>query len=397
LGLKIGLGVVNGVMISVFDIVYQYGSTFGNEWENHRTEQDYQDALITKTFIFKFFNSFSSLFYLAFLRPFVKGFDYFVQNYASVCPECKNDSGTPICSPDVTGPSSFDCCYNSKDSFCTRNVIQEQINSQVLSDLRLQLASLFVTAIVVQNAVEVLLPYILSRISTFQEKREAEKRGEPLPPKSTAEDQMVLGQYLNTIDDMGEMVIQFGYVTMFVIALPITPLLAFINNIIELKVDGYKLVKESQRPHPNGSFGLGAWNGVLGFFSIVAVGTNVALITWRTDVVVTLISTSPTMKWVFFTLVTIGLGLLVSAEKWIIPNVPVEVLQGVERQRLIENVLVLGAHLDIDEDEPPRKDEEVPEFAFDPTKDIIKLDELAFVPLGDLRQLQERETINISP
>jgi len=196
---------------------------------------------------------------------------------------------------------------------------------------------------------------------------------------------------------MSEMIIQFGYVTMFVIALPITPLLAFINNVIELKVDGYKIVKESQRPHPNGSHGLGAWNGVLSFFSLVSVGTNVALITWRTEVVHTLISSDSTMKWVFFSLVCIGLSILVAAEKAAIPDVPLEVLQGIERQRLIENVLVLGAHMDIDEDEPPRKDEEVPEFAFDPTKEFINPSSLPAVPLGDLRQLAEKETIAVEP
>ncbi|ETO32380.1 anoctamin-10 [Reticulomyxa filosa] len=73
LGLKIGLGVSNGVMISVFDYVYQFASQYGNQWENHRTEQDFQDALISKSFVFKFFNSFSSLFYLSFIRPFAKG------------------------------------------------------------------------------------------------------------------------------------------------------------------------------------------------------------------------------------------------------------------------------------------------------------------------------------
>jgi len=136
---------------------------------------------------------------------------------------------------------------------------------------------------------------------------------------------------------------------------------------------------------------------VLGFFSLVSVGTNVALITWRTEVVRTLISEDPTMKWVFFSLACIGLSIIVGFEKWVIPDVPLEVLQGIERQRLIEQVLVLGTRLDIDEDSPPRKDEEIPEFAFDPTKQAINPLSLPLVPLGDLRQLAEKETIAIEP
>ncbi|ETO32379.1 hypothetical protein RFI_04733 [Reticulomyxa filosa] len=281
--------------------------------------------------------------------------------------------------------NDFKCCYES-GLYCSKNQVETEINVLVLKDLQLQLASLFVTAIVIQNLVEVLVPYLIGKINAKREEKAAADRGETVPPKSAAEEQMVLTPFANTIDDMSEMVIQFGYVTMFVIALPITPLLALINNVLELKVDGYKIVHESQRPHPNGSSGLGAWNGVLSFFSLVAVGTNVALITWRTGVVETIVSNGGTMKWVFFSLTCIGLGLIVSAEKWVIPDVPLEVLQGIERQRLIENVLVLGAHIDIDEDEPPIKGEDISEFAFDPTKDVVDPSQIPQIPLGDLRK-----------
>jgi len=379
----------NGVMISFFDKVYQVGSQYGNEWENHRTDQDFQDALISKTFIFKFFNSFSSLFYLAFIRSYANGDEYYVKHYPTICSDtaCK-DAFTA--GSDCEG---YHCCVDA----CGQASITRGINIQVLSDLQLQLASLFVTSIVVQNLVEVLLPYALAKIAEWREKRAAEQQGTTVPAKSDAEEQMLLTPSLNTIDDMSEMGVQFGYVTMFVIALPITPLLSFINNIIELKVDGYKMVNESQRPHPNGSSGLGAWNGVLAFFSIIAVGTNVALITWRTQLVVTIISSDPTMKWVFFAFVSIFLGLLVAAEKFAIPDVPIEVQQGIERQRLIENILVLGAHIDIDEDTPPKKDEEIPDFAFDPTKPTIDVFGLNPVPLGDLTQLADAENTPAYP
>ncbi|ETO23310.1 hypothetical protein RFI_13873 [Reticulomyxa filosa] len=277
-------------------------------------------------------------------------------------------------------------------TYCLRKDMRSEINVQVLSDLQLQLASLFVTAIVIQNTVEVLVPFASRRIKAMIEKRRLDQRGggeTVMPPKSDAEQQMDLVRNESTIDDMSEMVVQFGYVTMFVIALPITPLLSLINNIIELKVDGFKLVRESQRPHPNGSSGLGAWNDVLGFFSIVAVGTNVALITWRTSLVNTLISYDPTMKWVFFTFISIFLSILVRAEKWAIPDVPRDVDQGVERQKLIESVLVLGTRVDMDDDEPPKKDDQLPSFAFDPSKPFVESTTLPFIPLGDLSQLTD--------
>jgi len=334
------------------------------------------------------------LFYLTFARPAVLGEEYYIRNYPSICESCKDTSNDnrPYCISDThtdITDSDYSCCYTD---YCSETEVQNEINVQVFDDLRLQLASLFVTAIVIQNMIEVMIPYIMSKINAMNNRREAAARGETVVSKSDAEEQMVLAPNQNTIDDMSEMVIQFGYVTMFVVALPITPLFSLINNIIELKVDGYKMVNESQRPHPNGSSGLGAWNGVLGFFSVVAVGTNVALMTWRTELVNILVSEDPTMKWVFFTFVSIILSLFVGAEKWAIPDVPLEVLQGNERQRLIENVLVLGAHIDPDEDEAPKKDAEAAEFAFDPTKEFISLNEVPLIPLGDLTQLKDKAT-----
>jgi hypothetical protein len=256
-----------------------------------------------------------------------------------------------------------------------------------------------VTSIVIQNLVELLIPFAIARYTAWKEQRDIQQRGETLESKSEAEKQMALAENRNTIDDMSEMIIQFGYVTMFVIVLPITPLLSLINNVIELKVDGYKIVNESQRPHPNGSHGLGAWNGVLGFFSIVAVGTNVALITWRTELVDDLVSTDATIKWVFFTFASLFLSLVVTVEKWAIPDVPADVTQSIDRQRLIENILVLGAHIDIDSDEPPKRDDdEATEFAFDPTKDFVEVTQLPNIPLGNLTQLADKEeTTNTDP
>ena len=44
-----------------------------NDWENHRTDTQYEDALIGKTFMFQFVNSYISLFYIAFMKFYVEG------------------------------------------------------------------------------------------------------------------------------------------------------------------------------------------------------------------------------------------------------------------------------------------------------------------------------------
>merc|ERR1739848_869251 len=48
-------------------------------------------------------------------------------------------------------------------------------------------------------------------------------------------------RYANTIDDMIEMIIQFGYVALFVMVFSLTPLPVIVNNVFEMKVDAFTL------------------------------------------------------------------------------------------------------------------------------------------------------------
>ncbi len=40
----------------------------------------------------------------------------------------------------------------------------------------------------------------------------------------------------STLDDMDELVVQFGYVTLFVTAFPLTPLCALLSNVLESRI-----------------------------------------------------------------------------------------------------------------------------------------------------------------
>ena len=54
-------------MEAVFEVVAKYL----NERENHRTDTEYEDALISKTFAFQLVNSYAALAYLAFLQQYI--------------------------------------------------------------------------------------------------------------------------------------------------------------------------------------------------------------------------------------------------------------------------------------------------------------------------------------
>ena len=48
-----------------------------NDLENHRTETEHEDALIMKAFFFQFSNSYSALFYIAFVKGLPQGVSLF--------------------------------------------------------------------------------------------------------------------------------------------------------------------------------------------------------------------------------------------------------------------------------------------------------------------------------
>lgn len=63
---------LNAVQIQVLGMFYQKLAIYLNDRENHRTDTEYEDALISKTFMFQFVNSYASLFYIAFIKQYVE-------------------------------------------------------------------------------------------------------------------------------------------------------------------------------------------------------------------------------------------------------------------------------------------------------------------------------------
>lgn len=69
--------------------------------------------------------------------------------------------------------------------------------------------------------------------------------------------------------------IQYGFVVFFVAGFPLAPVLALINNLVELRVDAYKITNHFRRPIPKKVPGIGAWMGILQAMTYVGVVTNV--------------------------------------------------------------------------------------------------------------------------
>lgn len=72
-----------------------------------------------------------------------------------------------------------------------------------------------------------------------------------------------------------EMVIQYGFVTIFVSAFPLAPLFALINNIFELRLDAKKLLVHHRRPVAVRVKDIGVWLQIMEALGRISVVTNV--------------------------------------------------------------------------------------------------------------------------
>ena len=55
--------------------------------------------------------------------------------------------------------------------------------------------------------------------------------------------------------------IQYGFVTMFVVGFPLAPLCALINNVIEIQIDSHKVLVSRRRPYTVRAHGIGKYPG----------------------------------------------------------------------------------------------------------------------------------------
>lgn len=261
-------GGANFVVIELMNQVYKWIAVRMTVWENHRTQTNHNDALIAKTFVFQFFNSYSSFFYLAFLygrvqMPFVK----FVP----------------------------------------------KTNEQRMEALGVQLATILMLHILLGQATEMVAPLITKSCAegwtSFQQSRriccrhiylrlkrfwccadieeELEEQeqaiGRIMSIYTDEELQQFRPEYGGVLNDYNDMVLQFGYVILFAAAFPLAPLFAYLNNTVELRSDGYKLCKLFRRPHYKCAEDIGSWEYIMYVLSLLAVITNAALLVFTSN------------------------------------------------------------------------------------------------------------------
>lgn len=231
-----------------------------NKFENHETDLTYDTALTQKIFILNFITSYLPILLTAFV---------YVPFAAELVPYL-----------DVFNVTVKPLTAESKGATVPKAGIF-QINP---SRLRKQVIYFVVTAQVVNQATEVLVPYIkrrgFAKYKDYKSKQAAKSgKGDPTQPDPAVDDPAEEKQFLtrvrneaeldvyNVTDDLREMVVQYGYLSLFSVIWPPTAVSFLINNWIELRTDAAKICTETQRPTPWRADSIGPWLDSLGFLT----------------------------------------------------------------------------------------------------------------------------------
>lgn len=70
---------------------------------------------------------------------------------------------------------------------------------------------------------------------------------------------------------------------MFVVAFPLGPLLAFLNNVLEIRVDAFKSIALMRRPMPKRAKDIGVWLPIINIISKIGIITNGAIIAFTSE------------------------------------------------------------------------------------------------------------------
>lgn len=241
------------------------------DWENHESQVTYNNSLIFKRFFFEAFDAYLVLMYLAFYE----------QDVSKVRSELVN-------------------VFNV-DTF--RRLLLEGVIPFISTKMRLRSK----TKINIQHKKT-------DKDNDFDQS--------PMEEEANKED-------YEEFDDYIEMIIQLGYICLFASAYPLAPFVAIIANMIELRLDAFKITHVHRRPWAVPVQGIGVWS------------TLIKCIVWFSAITNCMIFCFSSMQMVqylpqYFVVDESGEHNLKDGNGWVV----VFILFGIERLLLVTGILL---------------------------------------------------------
>ncbi|XP_055437341.1 anoctamin-5 isoform X6 [Bubalus kerabau] len=236
---------LNFIVILILNFFYEKISAWITKMEIPRTHQEYESSLTLKMFLFQFVNYYSSCFYVAFFKGKFVGY-----------------------------PGKYTYLFGVWRS-------EECDPAGCLVELTTQLTIIMTGKQIFGNIKEAIYPLVLN----WWRRRKARTNSEKLYSRWEQDHDLETFGSLELFYEYLETVIQFGFVTLFVASFPLAPLLALLNNIIEIRVDAWKLTTQYRRPVAAKAHSIGVWQDILYGMAVLSVATNAVIVAFTSDMV----------------------------------------------------------------------------------------------------------------
>lgn len=235
---------ISFVVIMTLNILYERVAVWITDFELPRTKTEYENSLTLKMFLFQFVNYYSSCFYIAFVKGKAVG-------------------------------------YPGKPVYLLGQFRNEECDpGGCLMELTTQLSIIMGGKAILNNIQEVLIPWVKNLIFRY-----CTRTSEKVIPRWEQDYELQPVSKLGLFYEYLEMVIQFGFVTLFVASFPLAPALALANNVFEIRVDAWKITTQFRRNVPEKAQDIGAWQPILQGIAILAVATNAMIIAFTSDMI----------------------------------------------------------------------------------------------------------------
>nr|XP_032632407.1 anoctamin-1 isoform X2 [Chelonoidis abingdonii] len=241
--------IINLVVIIILDEVYGCIARWLTEIEVPKTDKSFEERLIFKAFLLKFVNAYTPIFYVAFFKGRFVG-----------------------------RPGDYVYIFHSFR-------MEECAPGGCLMELCIQLSIIMLGKQLIQNNLfEIGIPKMKKLIRYIKLKRQRSlDHEEHMKKKQRYEVDYNLEPFAGLTPEYMEMIIQFGFVTLFVASFPLAPLFALLNNIIEIRLDAKKFVTELRRPVAVRAKDIGIWYNILRGVGKLAVIINAFVISFTSD------------------------------------------------------------------------------------------------------------------
>ena len=185
--LPITTGLINLIVITILNYFYNYLAVFLTDMEFKRTQTEYDDSLALKIYLFQFVNYYSSLFYIAFVKGKFPGY-----------------------------PHKYNRIFGLRQEECGPG--------GCLMELFIQLTIIMVGKQIMNSILEIAYPYIMQAYKTMSANKErTATNSEPVTLKCTnqwtSDFKLSAWTSISLFEEYLEMIIQFGFVTLFVVSL----------------------------------------------------------------------------------------------------------------------------------------------------------------------------------